>query len=190
MLPAEGQVVFGGLYVQDMATTLLDALVISIGILTVLFAPDYLVPRRLPMAEFCATLLFAISGAMLLWRAARTCSSCSSGSSCSSCPATSSLASRSATGSRPRARSSTSCWARSRARSSSSGSRSSSGTRAPPRSAPISDALTALARGCLDLPARARDGPRAPGGRASSSRSPLSRSTTGRPTRTRARPRP
>jgi NADH-quinone oxidoreductase subunit N len=66
LLPPEGQEVFGGLYVQDMATTLLDALVIAIGILTVLFAPDYLVPRRLPMAEFCATLLFAISGAMLL----------------------------------------------------------------------------------------------------------------------------
>jgi NADH-quinone oxidoreductase subunit N len=66
ILPPQGQSVFGGLYVQDMATALLDALVISIGILTVLFAPDYLVPRRLPMAEFCATLLFAVSGAMLL----------------------------------------------------------------------------------------------------------------------------
>jgi NADH-quinone oxidoreductase subunit N len=66
LLPQEGQVAFGGLYVRDMATTLLDALVISIGLLTVLFAPDYLVPRRLPMAEFCATLLFAVSGGMLL----------------------------------------------------------------------------------------------------------------------------
>ncbi len=65
-LPPEGQVLFGGLYRQDMLTTLLDALVISIGLLTILFAPDYLVPRKLPMAEFTATLLFAVSGAMLL----------------------------------------------------------------------------------------------------------------------------
>ena len=66
MLPQEGQSAFGGLYVRDMATTLLDVLILSIGLLTVLFAPDYLVPRRLPMAEFCATLLFALSGGMLL----------------------------------------------------------------------------------------------------------------------------
>ena len=65
-LPAEGLVLFGGLYESDLLTTLLDALVISIGLLTILFAPDYLAPRRLPMAEFSATLLFAISGAMLL----------------------------------------------------------------------------------------------------------------------------
>jgi NADH-quinone oxidoreductase subunit N len=66
LLPQDGQVAFGGLYVRDMATTLLDALVLSIGLLTILFAPDYLVPRRLPMAEFSTTLLFALSGAMLL----------------------------------------------------------------------------------------------------------------------------
>ena len=65
-LPAEGQPIFEGLYVRDMATALLDLLLLSIGLLTILFAPDYLVPRRLPMAEFSATLLFAISGAMLL----------------------------------------------------------------------------------------------------------------------------
>ena len=44
----------------------LDLLFMSIALLTILFAPDYLEPRGLPMAEFTATLLFAISGAMLL----------------------------------------------------------------------------------------------------------------------------
>jgi NADH-quinone oxidoreductase subunit N len=62
----EGQGVFGGLYVRDLLTALLDVLLISIALLTVLFAPDYLVPRRLPLAEFSATLLFAIGGGMLL----------------------------------------------------------------------------------------------------------------------------
>jgi NADH-quinone oxidoreductase subunit N len=65
-LPPEGQAVFGGVYVRDMLTAFLDILLISIALLTVLFAPDYLQPRRMPMAEFSATLLFAISGAMLL----------------------------------------------------------------------------------------------------------------------------
>jgi NADH-quinone oxidoreductase subunit N len=65
-LPQEGQEVFGGVYVRDQLTTFLDILFISIAILTLLFAPDYLEPRGLPMAEFSATLLFAISGAMLL----------------------------------------------------------------------------------------------------------------------------
>ena len=44
----------------------LDLLFMAIALLTILFAPDYLEPRGLPMAEFTATLLFAISGAMLL----------------------------------------------------------------------------------------------------------------------------
>ena len=57
---------FGGAYVLDPFTTLLDAIFVSIGGLTLLYAPDYLQPRRLPMAEFTATLLFALSGAMLL----------------------------------------------------------------------------------------------------------------------------
>jgi NADH-quinone oxidoreductase subunit N len=66
VLPPEGQDAFGGVYVRDMLTAFLDVLLISIALLTVLFAPDYLLPRRMPMAEFSATLLFAISGAMLL----------------------------------------------------------------------------------------------------------------------------
>jgi NADH-quinone oxidoreductase subunit N len=66
ILPPEGVAVAGGAYVQDMLTAFLDVLVVSIGLLTIMFAPDYLAPRRLPMAEFSATLLFAIGGAMLL----------------------------------------------------------------------------------------------------------------------------
>ncbi len=65
-LPPSGQAVFGGAYIQDQLTVFLDLLFMSIAVLTILFAPDYLEPRGLPMAEFTATLLFAISGAMLL----------------------------------------------------------------------------------------------------------------------------
>ena len=57
---------FGGVYILDQLTVLLDLLFLAIAVLTLLFAPDYLRPRHLPLAEFSATLLFAISGAMLL----------------------------------------------------------------------------------------------------------------------------
>ncbi|HEX7471469.1 MAG TPA: NADH-quinone oxidoreductase subunit N [Candidatus Limnocylindrales bacterium] len=57
---------FGGGYVVDALTTFLDLLFISIVALTVLFAPDYLEPRGLPLAEFAATLVFAMTGAMLI----------------------------------------------------------------------------------------------------------------------------
>jgi NADH-quinone oxidoreductase subunit N len=57
---------FDGAYVLDELTSFLHVLLLSIAFLTILFAPDYLRPRGLPMAEFSATLLFAISGAMLL----------------------------------------------------------------------------------------------------------------------------
>jgi NADH-quinone oxidoreductase subunit N len=66
VLPQSGLEVFGGVYVRDGLTSFLDLLFMSIALLTLLFAPDYLRPRGLPMAEFSATLLFAISGAMLL----------------------------------------------------------------------------------------------------------------------------
>jgi len=66
LLPAAGQQVFHGVYVRDQLTVFLDLTFLSIALLTLLFAPDYLRPRGLPMAEFSATLLFAISGAMLL----------------------------------------------------------------------------------------------------------------------------
>jgi NADH-quinone oxidoreductase subunit N len=61
-----GTEIFGGSYVLDELTTFLHVLFLAIALLTVLFAPDYLRPRGLPMAEFSATLLFAISGAMLM----------------------------------------------------------------------------------------------------------------------------
>ena len=54
------------LYTRDLLTSLLDFTLIAIGILTLLFAPDYLTPRKLPLAEFAATLIFAISGGMLI----------------------------------------------------------------------------------------------------------------------------
>jgi NADH-quinone oxidoreductase subunit N len=57
---------FGGAYVRDALTGFLDLLFLAIGLLTVLFAPDYLRVRRLPIAELAATLAFALAGAMLL----------------------------------------------------------------------------------------------------------------------------
>ena len=58
--------VFDGVYVRDSLTAFLDLLLLSIALLTILFGPDYLRPRGLPAAEFSATLLFAITGGMLL----------------------------------------------------------------------------------------------------------------------------
>jgi NADH-quinone oxidoreductase subunit N len=60
------QEVFGGAYVGDSLTVLLDLTLMSIGLLTLLFGPDYLRPRGLPAAEFGAMLLFAITGGMLI----------------------------------------------------------------------------------------------------------------------------
>jgi NADH-quinone oxidoreductase subunit N len=54
------------LYSSDLLTTLLDFALIAIGLFTLVFAPDYLQPRKLPVAEFTATLLFAVSGGMLI----------------------------------------------------------------------------------------------------------------------------
>jgi NADH-quinone oxidoreductase subunit N len=54
------------LYTLDLFTVLMNVVLILIGLLTLLFAPDYLAPRKLPLAEFTATLLFAISGGMLI----------------------------------------------------------------------------------------------------------------------------
>jgi NADH-quinone oxidoreductase subunit N len=54
------------LYRRDLLTALLDVTLISVGLLTLLFAPDYITPRKLPLPEFTATLLFAISGGMLI----------------------------------------------------------------------------------------------------------------------------
>ncbi len=57
---------FGGAYRVDPLTTFLDIIFIGIVALSLLFAPDYLESRRLPLAEFAAVLVFALTGAMLL----------------------------------------------------------------------------------------------------------------------------
>jgi NADH-quinone oxidoreductase subunit N len=58
--------VFGGAYVRDGLTALLDLVMLFIALLTILFGPDYLRPRGLPGGEFASMLLFAITGAMLI----------------------------------------------------------------------------------------------------------------------------
>jgi len=55
-----------GAYRVDALTTFLDLLFISIVAFTIVFAPDYLEPRGLPLAEFSVGLLFAMTGAMLI----------------------------------------------------------------------------------------------------------------------------
>jgi NADH-quinone oxidoreductase subunit N len=57
---------FGGGYSLDNLTVFLDMLFVIIAILTLLFAVDYLEPRGLPIAEFAAVLIFAVTGAMLI----------------------------------------------------------------------------------------------------------------------------
>ncbi len=57
---------FDGAYTVDGLTTFLDLLFVAIAALTIVFAPDYLEPRDLPIAEFAAVLVFALSGAMLI----------------------------------------------------------------------------------------------------------------------------
>ncbi len=57
---------FDGSYSVDALTTFLDLLFIAIVALSIVFAPDYLAPRGLPMAEFTVILLFALTGAMLI----------------------------------------------------------------------------------------------------------------------------
>jgi NADH-quinone oxidoreductase subunit N len=57
---------FGGSYRVDALTTFLDILFIAIIAFTLLFAPDYLAARDLPIAEFAAILVFAMTGGMLI----------------------------------------------------------------------------------------------------------------------------
>lgn len=59
-------VAFGGAYVVDGLTTFLDLLFVGIVAFTIVFAPDYLEARGLPLAEFAMVLLFAMTGAMLI----------------------------------------------------------------------------------------------------------------------------
>jgi NADH-quinone oxidoreductase subunit N len=62
----ETRVAYDGAYTVDRLTTFLDVLFIAIVGLTIAFAPDYLEPRDLPIAEFSIVLIFAMSGAMLI----------------------------------------------------------------------------------------------------------------------------
>ena len=57
---------YGGVYKLDALTTFLDLLFISIVAMTIVFAPDYLTPRGLPVAEFATVLVFAMCGAMVI----------------------------------------------------------------------------------------------------------------------------
>ena len=57
---------FDGVYRADALTTFLDILFIAIIAMTIMFGPDYLLPRGLPVAEFAAILVFAMTGAMLI----------------------------------------------------------------------------------------------------------------------------
>ena len=59
-------IAFGGGYKVDALTTFLDVLFVAIIAMTIVFGPDYLVPRGLPVAEFAAILVFAMTGAMLI----------------------------------------------------------------------------------------------------------------------------
>ncbi|HEY8800962.1 MAG TPA: NADH-quinone oxidoreductase subunit N [Candidatus Limnocylindrales bacterium] len=62
----EATTAFGGAYRLDALTTFLDLLFVSIIAMTIVFAPDYLVPRGLPVAEFATVLVFAMCGAMII----------------------------------------------------------------------------------------------------------------------------
>src|SRR4051794_24103056 len=58
--------IFDGAYTVDALRTFLDLLFVAIVALTIAFAPDYLEERDLPVAEFAAVLVFAMSGAFLI----------------------------------------------------------------------------------------------------------------------------
>ena len=60
------KVAFHDAYIVDALTTFLDILFVVIVAMTIAFAPDYLEERDLPVAEFAAVLIFAMSGAMLI----------------------------------------------------------------------------------------------------------------------------
>jgi NADH-quinone oxidoreductase subunit N len=57
---------FGGAYKVDTLATFLDLLFIAVIAMTIVFGPDYLVPRGLPVAEVASILVFAMTGAMLI----------------------------------------------------------------------------------------------------------------------------
>jgi NADH-quinone oxidoreductase subunit N len=57
---------YGGAYRLDALTTFLDLLFVAIVAMTIVFAPDYLAPRNLPVPEFATVLVFAMCGAMII----------------------------------------------------------------------------------------------------------------------------
>jgi NADH-quinone oxidoreductase subunit N len=57
---------FDGAYRIDDLTTFLDIVFISVIAMSIVFGPDYLIPRGLPVAEFAAILVFAMTGTMLI----------------------------------------------------------------------------------------------------------------------------
>jgi NADH-quinone oxidoreductase subunit N len=58
--------VYGGFYVVDDMSVFLKAATVVIGVLSTLFAPGYLVTRRIPLGEFNAILLTALLGMFVL----------------------------------------------------------------------------------------------------------------------------
>jgi NADH-quinone oxidoreductase subunit N len=58
--------VFAGFYVVDDMSVFLKLATLLIGVLAALFAPSYLVGRRLPLGEFNAILLFSLTGMFVL----------------------------------------------------------------------------------------------------------------------------
>ena len=58
--------VFSGFYAVDDLSVFFKGVTILIGVLTALFAPSYLVSRRLPLGEFNTILLFALIGMCVL----------------------------------------------------------------------------------------------------------------------------
>jgi NADH-quinone oxidoreductase subunit N len=60
------QLAFGDTYKVDALTTYLHLLLIATVALSIVFGPDYLRPRNLPIAEFATVLVFALTGGMLI----------------------------------------------------------------------------------------------------------------------------
>jgi NADH-quinone oxidoreductase subunit N len=60
------ETVFAGFYVVDDLSVFLKLATLVIGVLSALFAPSYLVSRRLPLGEFNAILLFSLMGMFVL----------------------------------------------------------------------------------------------------------------------------
>ncbi|MEO8510976.1 MAG: NADH-quinone oxidoreductase subunit N [Chloroflexota bacterium] len=66
MVWGTNDLVFDGFYRVDDFSIFLKVLTLIIGVLVVLFGPAYLRQRALPLGEFCAMLIFALLGMMVL----------------------------------------------------------------------------------------------------------------------------